>query len=88
MAGILQCESLKHEDVRLARTRAIWLRFPDERAPYAGTVFLSFAGRECSAIESEGEKLLPADEQISDDAWRAAVETFVRRLLAIFRCEP
>src|ERR1700724_3847409 len=44
---------------------------------------LGFAARQCSALMREGEELLPADEQVGDDAGRAAVETCVRRLLAI-----
>src|ERR1700688_4489361 len=44
---------------------------------------LGFAARQCSALMREGEELLPADEQVGDDAGRAAVATCVRRLLAI-----
>src|ERR1700730_15325516 len=44
---------------------------------------LGSATRQRSALMREGEELLPAYEQVGDDAGRAAVETCVRRLLAI-----
>ena len=44
---------------------------------------LGFAARQRLGLRCKIEKPLPADEQIGDDAGRAAVETCVRRLLAI-----
>jgi hypothetical protein len=44
---------------------------------------LGFAARQCFGLMRKIKKPLPADEQVGDDAGRAAVETCVRRLLAI-----
>src|SRR3984893_17598484 len=42
-----------------------------------------FAARQCFGLMRKIEKPLPADEQVGDNAGRAAVKTCVRRLLAI-----
>jgi len=55
----------------------------DERIPHARPMALGFAARQRLGLRRKIEKPLPADEQIGDDAGRAAVETCVRRLLAI-----
>src|SRR6202043_3977370 len=44
---------------------------------------VGFAARQCLGLRRKIEKPLPADEQVGHDAGRAAVETCVRRLLAI-----
>src|ERR1700680_389639 len=44
---------------------------------------LGFAARQRLGLMRKAEKPLPADEQVGDDAGRAAVKTVVRRLLAI-----
>ncbi len=41
-------------------------------------IALGFAARQCFGLTRKTEKPLPADEQIGDDAGRAAVETRVR----------
>jgi hypothetical protein len=49
----------------------------DERAPHARPIDFGFAARQCFGLIRNIEKPLPADEQVGDDAGRAAVKTFV-----------
>ena len=56
----------------------------DERTPHTRSIDFGLAGRQCFGLMREGEELLPSDEQVGDDAGRAAVKTWMRRLLAIF----
>ena len=58
------------------------MRNLDERVPHARTIDFGFAARQCFGLKRKIEKPLPADEQVGDNAGRAAVETCVRRLLA------
>src|ERR1700752_5522422 len=60
------------------------MRNLDERVPPPSTIDFYFAARQCFGRMREGEELLPSDDQIGNDAGRAAVKTCVRRLLAIY----
>ena len=59
------------------------MRNLDECVPHARPIDLGFTARQCFGLTCKGEKSLPADEQVGDDAGRAAVKPCVRHLLAI-----